>query len=381
MVESKEIYLNNIYSISEHYSEKYNKHIYIFGEKHDRDKPCQTRKHSINVDKFIIDTINNESKNKNIDFYLETPYISKTYNKEVKYKSNIQFFNIPNFQNYYKDCFQYNKKDCIYKNVRFHYTDIRKPDFVNDQIFLFELKLFIRHIIRLPINDQFEILLKHNEEINEYKKLNNIKDFMEYGLKTYSKLKILKNLESVSYPEVKILLLKHLEECLSKLDLNILKWNNIMEIVNYLIKQQEHNKKINEIDIDEDDLDYGSGEENEESDDEDNKIKRSKEQKIFEEYNKYHEKLVLLDETLTNYNVCFMDVYLISRMFRKFSDSTHKKDIYSEEPKNIIIFVGDTHAENYRKFLKELKFKQIFYIKDDKNCLNISGLKLPLFSK
>lgn len=42
IVKNKKIYLNNIYSISKHSSKKYNKIIYIFGEKHRENTICET---------------------------------------------------------------------------------------------------------------------------------------------------------------------------------------------------------------------------------------------------------------------------------------------------------------------------------------------------
>jgi hypothetical protein len=77
-------------------------------------------------------------------------------------------------------------------------------------------------------------------------------------------------------------------------------------------------------------------------------------------------------EDLRYITVKIMDIYLFARMFKKF------------EPKNILVYVGETHAKNYREWLKKLGFstKETFSNVEHINfqCVNISDFKQPFFS-
>ena len=96
--------------------------------------------------------------------------------------------------------------------------------------------------------------------------------------------------------------------------------------------------------------------------------------------------------------ICFADVYLLARMFKDFDMSEMEKKAYkgaTDQPiraKNIIIYCGDIHAINYRKFLKRIGFYQIDHsgnLKEDiikpipntpKSCLDMRDIMQPLFS-
>jgi hypothetical protein len=94
----------------------------------------------------------------------------------------------------------------------------------------------------------------------------------------------------------------------------------------------------------------------------------------------------------------FADVYLLARMFKDFDMSEMEKKAYkgvTDQPRranNIIIYCGDRHAINYRKFLKRIGFEEIDHsgdLKEDiaypipntpKNCLDMRNIKQPFFS-
>jgi hypothetical protein len=57
----------------------------------------------------------------------------------------------------------------------------------------------------------------------------------------------------------------------------------------------------------------------------------------------------------TNLYISLMDLYLFGRVFRRFNKKEGK---YSEEPKNIIIYAGDLHIQNYKIMLDKLDFKK-----------------------
>jgi hypothetical protein len=417
--ERKELYLNNIASISKHYSEKYGKTIYIFGEHHKPNRICKipaepqksklkydqdyynkyhnniktdiikylkqyekTKEdwsedalvdlilydknrnypkddenankfsdvfeiifqelvpkfpnaflneydYATNVDEFIKDIIDNENKNTHIDFFLEMPYISK--DKECfEYKS--ESYNVANLFNTYMDCFCPSKIKCKYKNVRFHHTDIRQS-ITENQIFLNKLLNFL---ITNKFNSIFKLL--ESDEAKEYKSLKTKENFLEYGLKVYSKFKLLKQQRNIPYEEVKLKILEQLSKCLNKVDFKIITHENIFAVITDLI------------------------------------IYKNDEPKLLDNLNKIGK----IRDSVLFYTECYMDVYLVARMFRKFKT---KENEYSEEPKNILIFAGEYHAIAYRKLLAELRFKLLLYRRSDNDCIKINRneLKKPLF--
>jgi len=85
------------------------------------------------------------------------------------------------------------------------------------------------------------------------------------------------------------------------------------------------------------------------------------------------------------------DAYLLSRVFKVFdihTDKPEKKRGFDEpqNPHNVIIYGGDTHANRYRKFLEtHMKFKRLEQNTYDydipvTNCINMNGITQPLFS-
>ena len=278
----------------------------------------------IDVDKFIEKVIDEEKKH--IDFFLEIPYKEK---KEECSKINSKSYNFTQFSRKYWKCFCPDKKDCFHRNIRFHYTDIRQ----SQNFFLFKLYNEVGSFDIKKIEDLFL-----TDEGKEYKKLKTLKDFLEYGLQQYSKFKLSKQQENIEYPEIKIKLLEFLFLYLEK--------NTAIKFLTYEVIING----INNVEI------YKSIGANIS-----NRLKFA------------------LISNMINYNVIFMDVYLISRVFRKFTPKT--KNEYSESPKNIIIFVGDTHANNYRNILKSLDFKTEFIKSEEDGCIkfNTKELSFPLF--
>jgi hypothetical protein len=99
-----------------------------------------------------------------------------------------------------------------------------------------------------------------------------------------------------------------------------------------------------------------------------------------EKINSYEE-LQYVQWTLTNFRTfmlylysMMMDVYLLSRMFRKF-DKTKSGSI---EPhpnvENVIILAGELHCVSYANFLTSLEFNMVFFKESGTKCLDISQL-------
>ncbi len=91
-----------------------------------------------------------------------------------------------------------------------------------------------------------------------------------------------------------------------------------------------------------------------------------------------------------------MDSYTLARIFRPFNLSKYSRGPLGstgtidepKEPMNIIIYVGDAHADIYRKFFEHIGGEQIEIsgtIYEEMpatlpRCLNMTGIKQPLFS-
>jgi hypothetical protein len=69
--------------------------------------------------------------------------------------------------------------------------------------------------------------------------------------------------------------------------------------------------------------------------------------------------------------ICLMDYYTLARMFRKFRRVKHT---YSETPQDIILYVGDHHARNYRRVLSVLNFSKTHYVYSETQCLDVGHI-------
>jgi hypothetical protein len=105
----------------------------------------------------------------------------------------------------------------------------------------------------------------------------------------------------------------------------------------------------------------------------------------------------ILSNLLILVNSVIVDCYILCRIFKKFNlqpDNPQKRRTTDEPetPSNIIIYAGNTHCDRYRNFLKEIHFRLIADIglsseqSSVKNCINMTeyntnGWSLqPLFS-
>jgi hypothetical protein len=119
----------------------------------------------------------------------------------------------------------------------------------------------------------------------------------------------------------------------------------------------------------------------------------------IETIKQYCTQLNKLLEKITNicltYNCLVIDGYLLARVFKKFdiyTEDSDKKRLTDEpeEPHNIIIYGGTSHCAIYRKFLKQLEFEdkgsygEMDYEKintgDVFSCIDMSKIEQPLFS-
>ena len=328
--------------MSEHYSSKYNKHIYILGDVHTTKgrvcPPSKTLKNSINLANFLgyLPTLNNpDGTPKLIDYFFEIdfknklrPYVKPYGQSYIKYINEV-----------FENCLKLDKELCQYKNVRMHYADVRRTP---------ELLPFDEHYYYLEYIDKYY-------ETKEKKYFDYIKDYLETfdkpsldkllskGINEWIKIsKVYKQLDNLEFPEVGAMIKQESEKEVKKL-LKVL-------TPDFIRMTLEVGYDIINI------PDYFPSKET-----------------AF--------KIFKMNAYVIDGFSHIMDMYLFSRMFRKFK----KTKTMSEPPTNIVVYVGDWHANNYRKLLDKLGFTH----KESKSktkgidfqCVNISNFVQPFFSE
>ena len=277
-----------------------------------------------------------------IDVFLELPILNKGQkisDIEIKSKSSLY-----KFMKNQKGCLELEKK-CQYPNIRFHNTDIRKvrnnlpfivilSQVINQLYYNIEeknLEMYKNHIILV-----LDILMIHyKKDVKEYSKIKTHEQLLEYLMEIYSKFKFSKQYNHISDEEVKSILIKNLLESLKKIDLKIISYYHILKLMsNIPLSKFPNEQTIKNINI--------------------------------------------LSDNFQLLMAPLMDTYLLARIFRKFKKVEYQN---SNQPENIIIYVGNYHANIYRNILDKLNFKTQFSTNSNEGefCVNISNLKQPLF--
>jgi len=102
------------------------KHIYLFGDNHSNNKICKNSDIKPIPFEQFLENIFIKNPDKIMDFYIEHPFISKKiYTYEFVGANSDNDWYITRIQKYFKLCLTVDKSKCKYKNVRFHYVDIR----------------------------------------------------------------------------------------------------------------------------------------------------------------------------------------------------------------------------------------------------------------
>jgi len=318
------------------HSKKYNKIVYLLGESHEI-KGCDTSKNPlITADIFFFNLINTTKKF--LDIYLESKISPEKKSpdkfdiiKEKKY-STRGYMSIAKQKLSAMNCgvniYEENKnfQKCIYKNVRIHSVDIRS--ITSNHIFSRYIGTLNRYLIycvsNKPDASKKEACEKYHkflndEEQNDFSNDNLIeKHFLDF----YRVAKLEKQILSINNPEILIFIMSKFKNLLD--NVSIINNKNVKRAVNDKINRDEKNKIIK----------------------------------------------------ITNYILTIMDIYCFSRIFRSFNKI---EGVYSEDPKNIIIYAGAAHINQYAKWLTELEFELVYSGKiSDFNCLEIKNFK-PVF--
>ena len=362
-------------TLTMHWSKKYKKLIYIFGERHSEYTDCWKFWLKPEQVMLIEDYLEQLFKNTDafIDFYLET---GRTY--DDKYGKQRMAVMVKRF----KDCFhnpntKENENKC--KLSRMHYFDVRressdlKPNSMN------YASISMNYILdALDTNPSLDTLISL---LDKYEYDTKIKPILE----EFSKINIYDDKEDdEKYKEYDEFWSKQIEEHIF--------------VIKKVARSTIHNKIKSFIKKEVRDL-------GKYSDKIDIKILVKTVKDFITTLNKYstgttnkydfesiteNDRKILLDLEFSDFlvviNGYIADYYLLCRIFKVFDFTKLKNHRWTDEPKephNIIIYAGDLHSRNVRKFLKELDFVQISTtssFSNVSNCIDIRKFPQPFFS-
>jgi hypothetical protein len=336
-------------TLTMHWSNKWKKIIYIFGEHHSNTIDCEKRFEESNPKKWVsIENFLEELILKTdvyLDIYFEFPAIQKTERRyydsfkpfPTDYRLDILF---KRFKKYIQPGTK-NGDDCS-KLVRVHYFDSRVEDHEGKRVGVgdvnwFELKTFEFTKLNLPY--RLKELLKDTRFNSVLKSLSSKDDelFIEFWMKQYKENKY--NADALLNCPLQAEILKFIEDEL-RLEL---KTDNFVKLRSMLIKYIPH--------ILSDTL-------------EDDSIVP-----IFE----------FIIQSITVPKAFIADVYTLASIFKDVTEQPTKKN-------SIIIYGGNAHCETYRKFLKSISFEEFIIAgkpsaSDEKaTCVNMKKLDKPFFS-
>lgn len=348
-----------VVSLTEHYSKKYDKHIYIFGERHGKKALCATRE--INIVDFLEQTIREfKSHDVPIDLCLEAPHITKEEAKEGKFYTGESA--IYDILDRFRHCsYGFNKK-CSYANkMRLHNIDIRQLADPKSNVFRLEHIYNTYNKLAEDMTREKEIDL-HDEILTTTKLI-----FLPEEIKKKDDLvspalimlgsKIPKQLAAITDKETLGFINVYLQARIAQVGLtygDIATFYNGLNEELRLLEKNADNSEMRKL------IDNG----------------------VLGAIHNVKDKI-------GKYLIYMMDYYLLGRLFRVFqlnnSQSMHK----------IIIYVGDLHAQTYREVLNLLGFELIqsayaansvvhqsqIGVKKQKSisCLDISIFKQPFF--
>lgn len=334
------------------------RHIYLFYDEHTTVGECKKDTNHVMVSDWL-DQLFNKKDRKFIDFYLEThifnPKINEAFKKikaiynPVTRPSDVpegKYGQLVNLMKKVNRCIEgevYRKYICPYKNIRIHYTDLRRYTYVEDLL----KRLSKKHKYETNSEVMYYVL---NEIYKKYKYYqDNPKEF--YITNQIYKKFILDNIKGTKIEKQ----WKQIPDNNSKIDniINLIYKNNegkiipLSDLIDAVIIWKfklvdSHDPNIMNINTDT--------------------------QEVFISKEVMHELLLPL-------GIPFMDLYLMGRLLKKFDVKDSNDPEYAEYS---IIYAGAEHCSGYDEFLKSIGFKDIYksngISKEKYQCIDISGM-------
>jgi hypothetical protein len=334
-------YVSGPISLSEHYSSKYDKHIYVFGEKHEVvEQPCREwgipDENVIPIHLFIESVVN--MSDKTIDVFIEVEKLLKEEEYSDVQNPLIVGSDLHNIREYYKPYLTLHKTDPLGFGglTRFHYTDVRNMYSTQYENLFLGLSETIQELNRQVefYSDEVTVdILYHIMNIGNVFQLLEVKnDIWLRELVDFEEISGLKKqIDKISDRTIR----SFFEKFLKKDRYPMIKFvkTEFEKILNILHEMQE---ELNEG--------------------------------VPISYSENRSELFTHTKTLTSlFLITQMDVYLMARIFK------------NPEFKNVLIYVGNFHAIRYREWLKNFGFDLIQETSSETKCINISTFK-PFFN-
>lgn len=336
-------------SLTEMKSNKYNKHIYLFGDMHVKKAKMNITNNAITIDKFIDKTITNNHESV-IHVFVESYFYHRNNANCVQdyvdcYLSDTDIF-FRESLSFYKKNTPYNRKNKYIKRdiAQFHYVDVRDRLLKSDSVIL---KFEFDDIINMFSNEVVYNKLYNSFETN-IKKLNIIRK--EYNICNF--LLLLKNnyVFGCSNIETFINILQVIDKSLSKLiikQLNKIRDNDIKNsICTFFLKKIIEQLELMIICLKPELYDQAQM-----------ICSKQDSDTIMITINEIIntclviKSILSLEQPMLKINVFLMDCYLICRLFKTDSEANTKD--------KVMIYTGTAHTKNYIEFLTELGFETV----------------------
>lgn len=329
-------FISGPFSISCQQSKKYNKKIYIFGEMHERGycEPTETGSNKVvSIENYLEQLF--EHTDVFIDFYIE--FGLSTVNTQQYYDNDDNRWKI----------FKYlhSREKYEHKLFRAHYVDIRQI-LDKDRRYSNKITSFFVHVMSaLNTRSSRKMHKKDKKYIKE------IRDFVINSDIFYNLLQTKEDIIIFFRNEImndkyfkKEVDRSYIKEDLCRfVDISLL---NLFDELNVIDAMKKISHDIN----------------------------------FFTTYENLFDTLDHLTYIVLVLHSCILDIYTLSRIFKKFktSDSENRPD----EPCNIIIYLGDHHSKNIRYFLNSIGFDTTDETCPEKTttCVDMRNIRQPFFS-
>jgi len=280
------LHAERMHIFGEFKSKKYDKQIYIFGENYEYGGGCKIKTEPSILIYNLFDKILKDNPEKTIDIFVGIDYISKDQPQRSDIsKGYADFYEL---EKRFHDCLMMEKSGCQYPNLRMHYSELSHmksyPLFYNLSLFFSKYKEYSFQTSR----EVEEVRGLFMDLTNDFGMRINMNEFLE-------RTKIGKQLKNISEEEIKDDISLWIRNTITSLNSNIMELNS-----------------------------------------------------LFQKTNPDLEFLTFLFSKSARQCLKLGDMYVISRIFREFSNG--------QEPTHIITFHSHEHSRKIALYLKRLKF-------------------------